>query len=271
VITVVKNDDAELLKTGKSLYHKDLDIVWIIKNGGKEFSPSIRKLIYTTGIQRIEIIESADGGIYEAMNEAYSRAREISRISIESDEPQWLWFINAGDLLFGLEELVTSLSLSKTKGKHLMVNAQRSEMLTKENPFSFDNFSLKGFILGNFKLSHQAIICNMFLLPRKKLFNTRYRVAADFEFMLSWYIQKEHVNFPSVFVLEKPNGYSDVHLDRLEIEKAQILLNKFVNSGRVIYFVGWYYALIAVLKTYTAKKMFLFRLSRKSLLKWQKY
>lgn len=98
VITVVKNDAAGLARTLESVVNQRIaadDLEILVMDGGA--SPEVRQCVRAVSASarhRVHHAWEKDGGIYEGMNNALSRARG-----------SWLLFLNTGDALASDESL----------------------------------------------------------------------------------------------------------------------------------------------------------------------
>lgn len=120
---------------------------------------------------RIQLISEKDNGIYDAMNKG-----------ILSAQGEWLYFIGSDDYLFN--DTVLEQVFSETISQYDVIYGDVDSDLPSQYS---GEWSIK-------KLSanrcHQGIFYKKELFSRLGLYNTEFKVFADFAFNLSWFCNK---------------------------------------------------------------------------------
>ena len=173
VITVVRN--AESLVSGT--LHSILDQTYsnfelIIVDGGSTDSTlnKVNEILSSTSVTT-KVISEPDDGIYDAMNKGIKVASGSYTI-----------FINAGDSLCSNDTLLNVAARVHQN--------QACDVYFGDSFVSFGEFKnfLKAGKVENLKFgmqfSHQAVFVATSLL-KQHLFNTNFRIASDFDFLLS--------------------------------------------------------------------------------------
>jgi len=173
VITVVRN--AELLISGtlnSILEQTYSNFELIIVDGGSTDSTltKVNEILSSTSVVT-QVISEPDDGIYDAMNKGIKAASGAYTI-----------FINAGDSLCSNDTL---LNVAARVHQH-----QACDVYFGDSFVSFGEYKnfLKAGKVENLRFgmqfSHQAVFVATSLLKRH-LFNTKFRIASDFDFLLS--------------------------------------------------------------------------------------
>lgn len=180
VITACFNAEKDIEYTIKSVLNQDYaDYEYLIKDGGSSDSTLEIAHKYEARFKErnisYRIISDSDDGIYDAMNKAAMHA-----------DGEWIIYINAGDALFD-EKVLSSLSSDISDEWDVLYG----------NAALFDNNKYKllsGGDLTRFKntnpICHQAALTRTDIV-RRYLFNTRYKIAADFDLFLKLYVSGE--------------------------------------------------------------------------------
>lgn len=174
IITVVLNRKEHLGKTIKSIRNqtfKDYELI-VVDGGSKDGTLEVIK-------ENIDIISKwlseKDEGIYDAMNKGIKLATG-----------KYLWFLNAGDMVFS-ETTLTELFLV-VKDKDFDVIYGDTELID-ENGRSFglrqlkrppENLTWKSMING-MVITHQSLIVKRTIAP---LYDTKYRYVADIDWLI---------------------------------------------------------------------------------------
>jgi glycosyltransferase involved in cell wall biosynthesis len=168
VITVCKNSGSVLEHTIKSVLEQTgADFEYLIIDGGstdrtlkilKKYQPDIDYCV-----------SEPDFGIYDAMNKAITRSKG-----------DWLYFLNAGDSFLNNSVLA---HVSQVTGSHdLIYGNVIMDMGERKIINSPQNISR--FLLLQKTICHQAIFARRQLFIRWGKFETKYKIAADYEWLL---------------------------------------------------------------------------------------
>ncbi len=167
-------------------------------------------------------ISEPDEGIYFAMNKA-----------IEKATGEWINFMNAGDTFFDLDTVEYVMKYKtdsaellygnyKKKKANLVVRAQSRENWFKTMPFN-----------------HQTLFTKA-LIMKENPFNTKYRIAADHNFIVSMFnAKKNFYYFDKTLAIFVEDGFAHNNTVEMCIESIQILLDNNVDIEN-IYASSWY-------------------------------
>ena len=177
VITVCLNAEKDIEYTINSVLDQDFtDYEYLIMDGGSDDSTIDIAERYRARFREknisFDMVSEKDEGLYDAMNKAAGHAAG-----------EWIIFINAGDALFDrnvLKNLSAEISdrydvlygdaVMLEKGMYKLLRAESVERLRNTNP-----------------ICHQASITRTKAV-RKYSFDSRYKIAADFDLFLKIYL-----------------------------------------------------------------------------------
>jgi glycosyltransferase involved in cell wall biosynthesis len=244
VITVVKNHSMGLSRTIENLrLQRFEDWISIIVLGASTDNTSEVAQSFAQIDDRIAILTQKDTGIYEAMNLAVSESKS-----------EFLWFMNAGDEFFDVNSLGDGVS--KLEGTDVgfivggytvlgqnRVYKQSSSLLT---PFRFA-FTRRGGC-------HQAMIFRRTSIVDNQLFNTKYRLASDYELCLKIMNNVGASKSAAIYAQMEPNGRTDNSLRAMHIEKLNIRNAFFLKSPWII-LLSWIWMYLAHSKSWLKKKL----------------
>lgn len=183
IVTVCFNAQDCLEKTISSVIeqtcYKDIEYI-IIDGNSKDNTLTIIKK-YESQVHRW--ISEPDKGIYDAMNKA-----------ITFSTGEWINFMNAGDYFYDknvVEKIFINDRFSNVDVVFgdLMVNMGTKQTLRKGilYPHKFPH------------LSHQAVFVRTALM-KKHLFNLKYKISADYEFLYSLYREGRVFSYENIIV-----------------------------------------------------------------------
>jgi glycosyltransferase involved in cell wall biosynthesis len=219
IITVVYNSCNLIRETIESVYSQNLDrdlFEYIIIDGGS--TDGTLEIVRDSIRSADSWISESDDGIYDAMNKGLSLANG-----------EWVTFLNAGDLYFdndvlakvsrsfGVSDIVYGKYIKNYKsGPREIVPAVSISKLT---------------LLFSMGINHQTLFIKRSLIDR---FNTRYRIAADFDLLLRVLENKDlSITYVDTTIVQyDPYGFSSGSL--VEDEFAIILRQHY---GRIISFL----------------------------------
>jgi len=194
IVTVVFNAGKELEKTVQSIVNQQYkNIEYLIIDGNSK--DNTLEIIKKYESQIDYWLSEPDKGLYDAMNKA-----------IELATGDYLWFMNAGDLIFSPETLKLIFAEKEFAdvyyGETVVINADGSEKGNRrlKSPKSLTWRSFKRGML----VSHQSIIVKRSLTP---LFDLTYKYSADFD----WVIK----------ILKKAS----------KIKNTNLILTKYLDGG----------------------------------------
>jgi glycosyltransferase involved in cell wall biosynthesis len=177
VVTVVKDDLTGLQKTARSILSQTIKVDWVVVTPPTP-SETYEYVIELSMQGTIASIIADDGqGVYPAMNKA------IDHLPVEG----WLWFLNAGDE-FSTEnayETVVNAAARSNRGwiygGHFLGSDQGRIITELRAPISFNPANQ---LFAKKYVCHQSAIFKIALLKTLNGFDTRYKVAADWELMV---------------------------------------------------------------------------------------
>ena len=174
VITVVRNGAATLQASIDSVHAQDYPRVEHIVIDGASTDGSA-EIVRRNASRLAHWTSEPDGGIYEAMNKGAARATG-----------DWVLFMNADDALYdphALSSVFGGGSASKT-GKQVVYGDSVMQLesgrvrLRRSKPLRTIRFKMP--------FTHQGVFVSAALL-RERPFDTRYRVAGDYDFFRDAY------------------------------------------------------------------------------------
>lgn len=221
IVTVTYNAGDLLEKTILSVInqsYKDIEYI-IIDGGSKDKTVDIIKK-YEDKIAYW--VSEPDDGIYYAMNK-----------SIEKATGEWINFMNAGDT-FADKQTVSYLMGHKSNDAELIYGNYKKKKAdqvvkahNKKNWFRTMPFN------------HQTLFTKVSVM-KKNPFNTKYKIAADHNFILSMYkANKKFYYFDKTLAIFVEGGFAHSNTVAMCIESIQILLDNDVDVEN-IYRSSWY-------------------------------
>lgn len=208
VITVTYNAQDFLEKTILSVIGQDYqDIEYIIIDGGS--TDGTLDIIKKYEKEISFWINEPDQGVYDAMNKA-----------IDMSSGEWINFLNAGDSFIDTDVVSTIISCTDEKCDLIIGNINYvNENSAREIKAAGLEYAFDGMFC-----CHQALFTRMSIMKRFK-FDTAFKIAADYDFILKCYKQGYKFKFlDEVVVNYRAGGLSE----------QQVLLNKieslFVQS-----------------------------------------
>ena len=231
VITVVYNGAKYLEKTILSILNQSYpNIEYIIIDGGStdDTLDIIKK--YENYIDYW--ISEPDNGIYDAMNKGINLALG-----------QWIYFLGSDDICFNVIHRIIGRLCIK-------FDAFYGDVYMKKKKIIYDGkFNKYKLMLKN--ICHQAIFYNSTIF-KKRRFNVKYNILADYEFNLSNFLEKKWLYLPLLICrYNDSDGISANNKDFLfNKEKAEIIKHSF----------GYLYYLIFISRKIVVQILDLFNL-----------
>lgn len=177
IVTVVKNDLLGLKRTEASIRRQSQDVKWTIVSP-PDHSDTFH---YALGLKEeglvAKVLPDSGNGIYSAMNLAIS----------ESEEEDWLWFLNAGDELARNDSLAlveNHILEARAKwiyGGHKLGSDSGLVLGEVKSPIAF---RVENQLFAKKYISHQATIFKNQFLQELGGFRENLRIAADWDLMV---------------------------------------------------------------------------------------
>ena len=178
IITVSYNSEKTIYDTIKSVYNQDYDnIEYIIVDGNssdnttniiKEFEPKFNG--------KIKWISESDKGIYDAMNKGLMMATGDIVGILNSDD-----FFTSDDVISTVNETFEKYNPDAIYGDIHFVN---DDNLNKIVRYYSSKIFKRGLMRFGFMPAHPSFYIKKECFDKFGLYNTTYKIAADFEFLL---------------------------------------------------------------------------------------
>ncbi len=237
IITVVYNGIAHLEQTIQSVLAQNYDnIEYIIIDGGS--TDGTVELIKKYEDQIAYWVSEPDAGIYNAMNKGISKA-----------SGEIVGLINADDWY---EENAIAIVVDTFEKKEADV-IHGSMRIIKENGESFvkgvftDISDLKKGML----LNHPTVFAKRSLYQKYGMFDTSYRIVADWERMMSWFLNDvQFIAVHKTLANFRMGGVSSAHLKKSFEEKHRVRKELAVYGT-----IDWYYMYDKIKSVLPAEKL----------------
>lgn len=211
IVTVVLNDKLNIEKTIQSVLNQNVEIQYIIIDGG---STDGTLEVIEKYRNKVDVFTSQkDSGIYNAMNKA-----------IDLSNGDWICFMNSGDTFYDaivLKNILSSFddSVDVIYGNHEVMYNSKNKIL-KANK-SIENI-WKGMIF-----SHQSCFVRKDILKQYR-FNESNRITADYELFYTLYKAEKKFKYISLIVASvSSGGLSDIKRIESVISRWNIIDKSF--------------------------------------------
>jgi glycosyltransferase involved in cell wall biosynthesis len=218
IITVCFNERERIRETlvsaiEQSYPHKEL----IVVDGGS--TDGTREIIAEFSSDIDHLISENDDGVYHAMNKGFSLATG-----------DYIFFLNGGDK-FHDPKVLSKVFLDRDTSYEIIFGDisyvyPNGKITTSHLP------STVGYLFFTFNtICHQALFCIRKILAESGGFNTNYKIAADYDFLLSAFFTKhyssEHITTPISYfyrdgVSHAQESKSLLREERLEIQEKHL-------------------------------------------------
>lgn len=204
IITVVLNAESLIEDTIKSVINQSYKNIELIIIDGKSEDKTLDIINkYKNNINIL--ISEKDNGIYDAMNKG-----------IINSSGDWLFFLNAGDILFDKHILNTLINNLDDNTDIIYGDI----ILVDKNLENKQYLKAKGIdsIWEHPPCWHQGMLSKT-SLHKAKLFNLRYKTCSDYDFMVSSYNKGasfQYINIPFSYYLRGGMSTSEIFENRLE-------------------------------------------------------
>lgn len=215
IVTVTYNAKDLLEETILSVIHQTYDdIEYIIIDGGSNDGTIDIIKRYK---DRIDYwISEEDEGIYFAMNKA-----------IEKASGEWINFMNAGDTFFDFDTVKQVMSDKKKDteliyGDYMNTQQKLCSVAHRQN------------IFRSMPCCHQSLYTKTNLM-KENLFNIRYKIIADYEFILKMYLngkKLQYIKRPLCVYLEE--GFSDREVIQRGLETIALYMFYNIDQNNIL-------------------------------------
>ncbi len=230
VITVVYNAADRLRSTIESVLGQDYDnIEYIIKDGGSTDATIDVIKEYAGRNSRIRYVSSKDFGIYDAMNAAVGMA---TGEAIE--------FLNAGDRFASTDVVSSAMKVMADTDSDIVygdVLYENPDGTTEVRAYP-RSCAKKIYYLTGDCINHQVMFVKKSLFDGA-LFDTRYKICADREWMLrigAYSPNRKMTSLGSVVAVYPLDGQSLINKERYRVE-AGMCIRKHMPFGYPVYLV----------------------------------
>ncbi len=175
VITVNLNNQSGLANTLKSVQEQDYPFIQHVVIDGASTDGSV-DLLKDIKNSKFVFISEKDNGVYDAQNKGINLAKG-----------QFLAFLNSGDVFYSnrVVSLFVDNQLQNSEGlvygnSEITDSKGKTQVLTPPS-------KINSFFWYRNTLNHQAVFFSKKLFEQFGLYNTNYRLCADFDFLLKVY------------------------------------------------------------------------------------
>lgn len=221
IITVSFNEAKNIARTIESVIsqsYKDYEYI-IVDGASKDGTYEIeQKMLSTINDIDVKISSEPDTGIYNAMNKGVAKA-----------EGEWLIFLNAGDL-FVNRRVLENIAIKISKAKECS-DIYYGEVICKyKNLYKVIRTSEPSVLKFRMPFCHQCAVIKKELMKKYK-YDESYRIAADYNFFLSAYLDNaKFENIHNIIAVFSLDGISSRESIESEIEYLSIRYSKGVLS-----------------------------------------
>jgi len=219
-----KKDTIRTIRSIKGQSFKNYEILVIdgqSKDGTTKFLKSLSKSLF--------FISEKDKGIYYAMNKGIKLARA-----------KWTIFLNSGDIFYN-SKVLKKFSRIKDKCNYDVIFGDT--VIDYKSFLRFTKGKYFNFFTTKIPFCHQSVFTKTKSL-QKKLFDTRYKIASDFDFFYYLYLKKKNFfHFHTIISKITIGGISDKKRFICLKEYLKILINNKCYFGslfqicNIIYFI----------------------------------
>lgn len=173
IVTVTYNAAAVLPVSLDSLAaQRCRDWEWLVQDGAStDHSLALITAHPAASMAPLRLVSEPDGGIYDAMNRAVARA-----------QGDWIYFLNAGDALAHADVLDSVAAAADASAADLIVGEVLTLGPRVHQHRSYAHLGPTRLLFDS--LCHQAVFARRSLFDRFGPFDTRFRYAADYDWLL---------------------------------------------------------------------------------------
>ena len=226
VITVTRNSEAVLARAMASLQEQTFaDFEWIVVDGAsQDGTVAVARRFAAAPLQ---LVSESDSGIYDAMNKGVRLARG-----------EYLYFLNSDDTLADPAVLERANEAIEATGQpELLIGRVRAVGARQTLLRDYSHINARNLLFDS--LCHQATFARRDTFDRFGLFDTRYRLAADFD----WFARVLRGGAVAAFTSLTIADFSTqgAHAKAADITRAETRRIRRAHAGRLER--AWSYAL----------------------------
>ncbi|EJT6493238.1 glycosyltransferase family 2 protein [Clostridium perfringens] len=196
VIIATYNCEDCLEETLKSLFLQNcnnFEVIFVDGNSKDKTLEIIKKYknLFNKKEIDVKVISENDNGIYDAMNKG---------IKISSGE--YLYFLNAKDIIKNNDIFIKIINILKNYDVDILYGNVETEILIKQDKKLKNQIIFKG-------ICHQSAFIKKNLFDEIGIYNTKYKVSADYDFFTKAYFLKKNFKYINLTIIEYDmSGYS---------------------------------------------------------------
>lgn len=223
IITISYNNEQDIRTTIESVVNQTYkDFEYIIVDGASKDKTLEIVNEYKYGISKI--ISERDNGIYDAINKG-----------IQAATGEIIGLIHAGDSLYSamvIEKIANEFSknseLQAIYGHSLIVNSKNEILRINRSP----KFKKQLFKWG-WMPSHQSFYAKKDVFLRYGLYNLRYKIASDYEFLLRvLYFNNLEVRLIDEYIVKFRTGGTSTKNFKNIVKLNKECINAWKNNGK---------------------------------------
>jgi glycosyltransferase involved in cell wall biosynthesis len=186
VITVVYNGETEIEHTILSCINQTYpDLEYIVVDGAS--NDNTINIINSYKNRITKFLSEPDNGIYDAMNKA-----------IDMVSGDWVLFMNCGDSFYDVNVL-------SNIAKEIDTIETNPEIIYGNTIYHFKNASLRVKPMPLNKIEREMVFCHQSTFVKASLikstkFDLTYKLAADYDMMFKFYMQKRSFQYIDTFI-----------------------------------------------------------------------
>ena len=234
IVTVVYNGEKTIRKTIESVLCQEFkDYEYIIVDGlSNDNTVNIAKEYKECFEGRLRIYSEKDKGIYDAMNKGIKLAKG-----------DYVWLVNADDWIEpdALEQIY-SFHITELKKKHsIIAGCMNLVCADTHNIVKIGRASIEGYKKASNRLTmgvcHPATIIPKSVYESVGLYDDRYYISADMDFVLRCYRKKAPISFLNVVLTNMMDGgISNAFPIKKNIHDIHLKVSKFCPNLIIRYF-----------------------------------
>lgn len=213
IIVVSFNAENEIEQTISSVLKQKFDSYEVIVKDGLSTDGTLSKIPQS---DKIHVYSQKDSGIYDAMNQA-----------IELSNGKYLCFLNCGDYFADENVLEGIFAVAQNYDEAVVYGNYSRKGVSFKQPGNITDF-----YLYRTPLCHQTMFISKVLFEQNGMYDTTYRILADYEHTLHDYFSGKKFVHCDVVVCDYMGGGASETPKGIEIKKEErkIILDKYYSK-----------------------------------------